>query len=389
MASASSRRRSRPRSSPPRLRLGLLALVACLAAFPRLASARLFGGGGVSEDLSDERLIGWKGETYDSSSGSSSANPAANPATHLPAGSGVPLSDDPSGDLRRGYWMEPVSWYPRAFHLHNVMSPEECDELLELARPRVRRSTVIDSVTGESKIDPIRTSEQCFLNRGKFPLVTMLENRLARITMLPPYHGEDLQVLKYGVGQKYDAHHDVGELDSKSGAQLAAEGGHRVATVLLYLTDVEEGGETAFPDSEWIDPTSGDAKGPWSDCAVDRVAVKPKKGDGLLFWSITPENKIDQRSMHAGCPVIRGEKWTATKWIHARPFRWTAPPPPAAPPGCENKREECKGWANAGECEKNPGFMLEDCRWACKACEGMQHYDAWVAQFGGGSEKGG
>ena len=54
------------------------------------------------------------------------------------------------------------------------------------------------------------------------------------------------------------------------------------------------------------------------------------------------ENTIDPHSMHAGCPVIAGEKWTATKWIHARPFRWTAPAPPKAPPGCDNKHELCK-----------------------------------------------
>jgi prolyl 4-hydroxylase len=53
-----------------------------------------------------------------------------------------------------------------------------------------------------------------------------------------------LQVLRYELGQKYDAHHDVGELDSKSGQQLAADGGFRAATALLYLSDVEEGGET-------------------------------------------------------------------------------------------------------------------------------------------------
>ena len=190
--------------------------------------------------------------------------------------------------------------------------------------PRVQRSTVIDSVTGQSKVDPIRTSEQTFLNRGKYPIVTKIEERLARITHLPAYHGEDMQILKYGLGQKYDAHHDVGELDSKSGAQLASEGGHRVMTVLLYLSDVEEGGETAFPDSEWIDPSMGETRGPWSDCAEDHVAVKPKKGDGLLFYSVTPDYKIDPKSMHTGCPVIRGTKWTATKWIHAKPFRWHA-----------------------------------------------------------------
>ena len=36
------------------------------------------------------------------------------------------------------------------------------------------------------------------------------------------------------------------------------------------------------------------------------VAVKPRKGDGLLFWSVNNENTIDPHSMHAGCPVIAG-----------------------------------------------------------------------------------
>ena len=150
----------------------------------------------------EERLIGWQGETHDS----------------RVKGSGASLSDDAQSDLERGYWAEPVSWYPRAFHLHNVMSGEECDQFLAIAEPKVRRSTVIDSVTGESKVDPIRTSEQTFLNRGVFDVVTEIEERLARITMLPSYHGEDMQVLRYHIGEKYDAHHDVGELSSKSGA---------------------------------------------------------------------------------------------------------------------------------------------------------------------------
>ena len=30
-----------------------------------------------------------------------------------------------------------------------------------------------------------------------------------------------------------------------------------------------------------------------------------------------------------------------------------------------------EAWANAGECKKNPGFMMEECKFACKACPGM------------------
>jgi prolyl 4-hydroxylase len=108
---------------------------------------------------------------------------------------------------------------------------------------------------------------------------------------------------RYGLGQKYDAHHDVGELDTLSGQQLASDGGYRVATALMYLTDTEEGGETAFPDSEWADPDL--ATGPWSECAQGCVAARARAGEALVFHSITPTNEIDPASMHTGCPVIK------------------------------------------------------------------------------------
>lgn len=44
-------------------------------------------------------------------------------------------------------------------------------------------------------------------------------------------------------------------------------------------------------------------------------------GDALLFYSLMPVGKEDSHSMHTGCPVTGGVKWTATKWIHTKPFR--------------------------------------------------------------------
>lgn len=58
-----------------------------------------------------------------------------------------------------------------------------------------------------------------------------------------------------------------------------------------------------------------------SPCAKKGVAVKPREGSALLFYGITLDGNTDPTSLHASCPVIRGEKWTATKWMRGAPGR--------------------------------------------------------------------
>ena len=43
----------------------------------------------------------------------------------------------------------------------------------------------------------------------------------------------------------------------------------------------------------------------FSDCAKPHVAVKPRKGDAVLFHSIRPTGEIERRSMHGACPVVK------------------------------------------------------------------------------------
>ncbi|KAK3247778.1 hypothetical protein CYMTET_42735 [Cymbomonas tetramitiformis] len=314
------------------------------------------------EDSTEERLIGWKGETHH-----------------------VRTKEEPHEKMfretqegrARGAWIEQLSWRPRAYLYHNFLSDEECDHIISLSEKRVQRSSVVDSVTGKVKEDPIRTSHQTFLRRAQDPIMAGLEERLGRFSGIPAENGEDMQVLRYQHGQKYDAHHDVGELNTKSGQELASIGGYRMATALLYLTTVEEGGETVFPFSEWIDDEREEESQGFSECGKRGVAAKPKKGDMLMFWSITLKHTIDPASMHAGCPVLRGEKWTATKWMHEKPFKLNDMFSRSLAPKlghCEDKEASCAEWAKMGECLNNSPFMLGQggvegmCRKSCKAC---------------------
>lgn len=116
--------------------------------------------------------------------------------------------------------------------------------------------------------------------------------------------------------------------------------------MLLYLTDVEEGGETVF----LFEGKGGLKRLPgvnYKACNTG-IKVKPRAGDALLFWSQNPDTTVDKHSLHGGCPVvsyiekererlffffcgksvglvfffwllqIAGNKFVATKWIRDR-----------------------------------------------------------------------
>ena len=262
----------------------------------------------------------------------------------------------------------------------------------------MERSSVVDSQSGGSVIDNIRTSSGTFLAPNQDETLAAVQMRVAELAMLPQENQEALQVLHYGLSEKYGAHMDtffdarhIGEND----------GGQRIATALMFLNEPDEGGETVFPNV----PASNEGPG-WSACARDALAHRPKTGDLILFWSLTPSGEIDPGTTHTACPVIRGEKWSAPLWIRqvrsgagasaSACFTHSADAFPAplslqgafqpnarraakAPNGqlvtageaCVDLHPECVGWAASGECKRNAGFMVGDtghCRAACKAC---------------------
>ncbi|XP_043704602.1 probable prolyl 4-hydroxylase 7 [Telopea speciosissima] len=257
-----------------------------------------------------------------------------------------------------------LSWNPRAFLSEGFLSEEECDHLINLARYKLEKSMVADNESGKSIMNEVRTSSGMFLRKEQDEIVKSIEARIAAWSFLPPENGESMQILHYENGEKYEAHFDY--FHDKANQEL---GGHRVATVLMYLSNVEKGGETIFPNSEAKRAQPKDDS--WSDCAKNGYAVKPKKGDALLFFNLHTDATTDQSSLHGSCPVIKGEKWSATKWIHVRSFDR---PKHSRSGECVDENENCSQWAATGECEKNPHYMVGSeksygfCRRSCKVC---------------------
>ncbi|KAJ4730448.1 2-oxoglutarate (2OG) and Fe(II)-dependent oxygenase superfamily protein [Rhynchospora pubera] len=250
-----------------------------------------------------------------------------------------------------------ISWKPRIFLYKGFLSDEECDHLVTLAKKKLAKSTVADNESGESIMSEVRTSSGMFLSKRQDEIVTIIEERIAAWTFLPEENAESIQILRYQHGQKYEPHFDYFH-DKKN----QVRGGHRLATVLMYLSDVKFGGETVFPQAEFEHLQVKDET--WSDCAKNGLAVKAVKGDAVLFFSLHPDGTPDPNSLHGSCPVIEGEKWSAPKWIHVGSFDKLY----VSTDGCSDETANCGPWAAAGECEKNPAYMLASCKRSCGVC---------------------
>ena len=220
--------------------------------------------------------------------------PAAIPVPDLPLGES-PLYVD-AGD-RTVHVLNSMN-NPRIVVIGNLLSDQECEELIALARPRLARSLTVATRTGGEEVNDDRTSSGMFFQRGEHEVVRRLEARLARLLNWPEENGEGLQILHYRPGAEYKPHYDYFDPVEPGTSTILKRGGQRVATIVMYLAEPEKGGGTTFPDVS--------------------LEVAPKRGNGVFFSYDRPHPVT--RTLHGGAPVLAGEKWIATKWLRERRF---------------------------------------------------------------------
>lgn len=184
--------------------------------------------------------------------------------------------------------------------LDGVLSAEECELIISLARNRLRPSTVVDLLTGEDKIAEHRDSDGMFFELNETPFIARLDRRISELMNCPIENGEGLQVLRYGPGAKNTPHFDFLVPSNPANRESLARSGQRISTLVIYLNDVISGGETVFPEIG--------------------LSVSPKKGNAVYFEYTNCQRQVDLKSVHAGAPVHEGEKWAITKWMRERRF---------------------------------------------------------------------
>jgi len=190
---------------------------------------------------------------------------------------------------------------PRVVLFGGLLSLEECDEMVRLAKPKLTRSTVVNAATGAYDVHEARTSRGAHFERGENELVRRIEARIAELTSLPVENGEPIQILHYLPGAEYKPHFDYFDPKLPGNEKVLAMGGQRIATLIMYLNDVDSGGSTIFPE-----------------IGLD---VLPHKGNAVFFAYSSERGELDSRTLHGGSPVAGGEKWIATKWIRVGPYR--------------------------------------------------------------------
>ncbi|OGB16501.1 MAG: proline dioxygenase [Burkholderiales bacterium RIFCSPLOWO2_12_67_14] len=225
------------------------------------------------------------------------AGPASGAGERMP---GLDLTQSPRRIDAGDRWVDVIATLglPRVVMLGGLLSAEECDALVEAARPRLARSLTVETRTGGEELNPDRTSHGMFFNRGEGELVTRIEQRIARLLRWPLENGEGIQVLQYRPGAEYKPHYDYFDPVEPGTPTILKRGGQRVATLLMYLNEPTRGGGTIFPDVG--------------------LEVAPVRGNAVFFSYDRPHPAT--RTLHGGAPVIEGEKWVATKWLREREF---------------------------------------------------------------------
>ncbi|MEA3036864.1 MAG: prolyl 4-hydroxylase [Sphingomonadales bacterium] len=186
---------------------------------------------------------------------------------------------------------EPLAERPRILSFRGLFTPGECRYLIDAAAPMLAAAVVIDPVTGRQRPDPLRSAESVgFTPPLETLAVQALNRRIAAASGTSFDQGEPLQVLRYPTGGEYRPHCDA----------ISGFANQRVLTMLVWLNDGFEGGETEFPEAG--------------------LALRGAPGDAILFRNTGADGRRDPASAHAGLPVKAGEKWLASRWIRERPY---------------------------------------------------------------------
>jgi prolyl 4-hydroxylase len=202
-------------------------------------------------------------------------------------------------------WLKPVQGRiindaPRIEHYSNFVSPAICAWIMDHMRPYLQPAKIYSADHHGHVADQMRTNSIGPLHLACIDLVNvLLQYRIAAVTRIPVSNFDGPTALHYKVGEEIKDHYDYINPDIPNYEHEIQTRGERLITFLTYLNDDYDGGETAFSQLN--------------------LSHKGATGEGLLFVNVLNDGKPDGRSVHAGRPPTRGEKWLLSQFLRTHP----------------------------------------------------------------------
>ncbi len=197
--------------------------------------------------------------------------------------------DNPERRITMANAMQVMTDRAEVFEVNDFLSRQECRQLVKLIKSALVPSTV---VTPDPNDPNFRTSRTCDLSRVDSDLIRDIDSRICRYMGISPDYSEGIQGQYYLVGEEIKPHTDYFEGDE---LENAGDRGQRSMTCMIYLNEVEAGGETHFVN-------------------LDHV-VESTPGKMLVWNNVDKAGNPNPDTMHHGCPVEKGYKAVITKWF--------------------------------------------------------------------------
>ena len=197
---------------------------------------------------------------------------------------------------------------------YNFINDKECNLLIDIEKKKgLHKSEVYLNGgkgiqnEGEDVIPKIneseRISEQTWLTnnlKNDNFIIDRIKLLTEYITGISKDNQEDLQVVKYNNGGYFKEHYDACQGDKNECYGMNGKAGQRITTLLIYLNDDFEGGETNFVHKDV------------------NIKIKPVKGMAILFYNVSEVDlhNVHPLSKHKGTKLINGTKWISNIWSH-------------------------------------------------------------------------
>ena len=169
--------------------------------------------------------------------------------------------------------------------IENFLTEQECTILIDSSRKKLVPSTVV--LLSDAKA---RTSKTAHWTEEDIEV--KIDQKITDTIKIYSENSETPQVQNYQILEEYKPHYDFFEQDA---VDELSKGGQRSFTFMIYLNDVQDGGHTNFVQLN--------------------QKITPKLGKAVVWCNLGHDNLPDRKTLHAGMPVIKGEKWILTKWF--------------------------------------------------------------------------